>query len=365
MALHSAPTLPLRLTFSCLLLLFIVPLCLGDEFPDVPDKHLPLLKSIPLHDQIVLEVRSDGRTVTPEIGIFDLTTRAESKWDLSPEVFSGINPSGTVQHASWAPGIQSLLYARSDRVLLLTKTGTATELRLRMPGQLQPLEGMSSYVVSPDGQAVTYFLYTRDRANKLYMDLMVQSTEGSEPVSISKGIVPFSLDWNYDNSKIAYATGEGDIIIVDRYGKKIQSIHPGPHPGSRPKFGDISDLILHVRWDPKGDRLAFLMGDPRRIFVINMDDKDLRAVEYRAAGITDHGFDIYSFAWSPDGRQFAFRSNYQAREKCNYNLGYKFDTGKFPCLTGENLFTSNVDGSNLKKVTPKFDYVSGELFWVQ
>jgi hypothetical protein len=51
---------------------------------------------------------------------------------------------------------------------------------------------------------------------------------------------------------------------------------------------------------------------------------------------------------------------------CNYSaLGHKFNTGEFPCIYSTNLFTSNADGTNLKKVLAKADYDMGELFWIQ
>ena len=75
--------------------------------------------------------------------------------------------------------------------------------------------------------------------------------------------------------------------------------------------------------------------------------------------------------WEPNlqfrvtnGQQFAFRA--EADSKCNYAaLGFKFQTGNFPCIYSRNLFTANIDGTHLNKVTPTPDFDSGELFWIQ
>jgi hypothetical protein len=349
------------------------------EFPELREKHLPGIKAIPASGEIVLEVgETAGRLgTTPisyhaDIGIFDLTRHAEYRWDLPSGILDRLAPVGVGQRASWAPGTGRLLFATIDQGLLIARDGTAMTLPVRMPGKLKPFAGMESYALSPDGQYVAYYLYTRDVGNlqsdgfgKLYVDLMYQKVAGSEPVSIMRETRPAAIAWNPDDTAIAYSTYTGELVILDRSGKTLLSIHPGAHH----REGDVTDAIPEIRWSPNGRQIAFVMGPNRQLNLIDTDGSHLRVVDFTGAGRDTHDVPIVSFAWSPDGRRFAFRSRYQARRKCNEQaVGYVFETGNFPCLNGTNLFTSNIDGSALKRITPEQDDTyggPGELFWIQ
>jgi Tol biopolymer transport system component len=150
-------------------------------------------------------------------------------------------------------------------------------------------------------------------------------------------------------------------VVSDLSGRTLWSFHPGPAPSA----GSIADYIQEIRWDPSGKHLAFLMGVPiPKIYVVNADGSATKMVEFDNLIGINRDLSIRSFAWSPDGRQFVFRS--EAGSKCNYlALGYKFETGSFPCIYSRDLFTADVDGSHLTKVTSEPDYEFGELFWIQ
>jgi len=95
-------------------------------------------------------------------------------------------------------------------------------------------------------------------------------------------------------------------------------------------------------------------------------DPNLRTkpVEFHKLVGMGQDLSIRNFAWSPDGRRFALRV--EADSKCNYAaIGFKRQTGHFPCIYSRNLIVVDVDGSHLTKVTPTPDFDSGELFWIQ
>jgi hypothetical protein len=55
----------------------------SDGWPIPPAKHLADVKALPPHHRIILEVRNKNQVDVPnEIGIFDLTTHTESRWDV-------------------------------------------------------------------------------------------------------------------------------------------------------------------------------------------------------------------------------------------------------------------------------------------
>jgi Tol biopolymer transport system component len=146
--------------------------------------------------------------------------------------------------------------------------------------------------------------------------------------------------WRPDGAAIAHTDSDHNLEVSDLQGRTLWSFHPGPAP----RAGSVADYIDEIRWDPSAKRLAFLMAG--RIYVVNADGSHLQAIEFHNFVGVDLGLSIRSFAWSPDGRQFVFRS--EAGKKCNYAaLAYKFDTGSFPCIFSRNVFTAAVDGSHL------------------
>jgi ankyrin repeat protein len=344
------------------------------EFPSEPVKHLPAIKSIPVDDQIVLEVRNKNTDGVPnEIGVFNLTRHTEAKWDVVSDALREIPAVAFGSQADWARGSGKLLYATTRSVHLISREGTASELRLQMPGKLFALQGMTAYALSADGQRVAYMLYTRDigerepdRYGKLYTDLMYQRIEGSPPISLwNDQSVVLRPAWRPDGAAIAHTDSEQNLVVSDLNGRTLWSFHPGPVPQAGSIAGMIAGDINEIRWDPSGKRLAYLMGLPiPHIYVVNADGSGNKPIEFHGFLVSGKDLSIRSFAWSPDGHRFVFRTD--AGKRCNYTgVGYKIETGNFPCIYSKNLFIADVDGSHLTKITPTPDYDSGELFWIQ
>jgi ankyrin repeat protein len=341
-----------------------------DGWPIPPAKHLPTVKALPPRDRIILEVRNKNKVDVPnEIGIFDLTTHTESRWDVLETALREPPATQFGAQADWAPRAGKLLYGTQRSLHLVSTDGTDAELHPIMPGKLKPMDGMTAYTVSADGQRFAYMLYTRDSGDrqpdgfgKLYTDIMVQRAAGSPPISVwNDGSTVIRPAWRPDGAAIAHTDSNNNIVVSDLAGKTLWSFHPGP-----PSSGaGIADYIDEIHWDPSGKRLAFLMGSPiAEIYTVNADGTGSRRVEFRNPADSGRELSIRAFAWSPDGTQFAIRA--EADSKCNNAaLGYKIQTGNFPCIYSRNLFTGNVDGSHLNKVTPVPDYEFGELFWIQ
>jgi Lipoprotein LpqB beta-propeller domain len=341
-----------------------------DGWPIPPEKHLASIKTLPAHDEIILEVRNHNSTVTPpnEIGVFNLTKHTEEKWDVLGAALSEWPATQFGAQADWAPRAGKFLYASKSSVHLVSRDGTAVELNLQMPGGLKSLDGMTAYSLSPDSQQIAYLLYTRDmsaiqedKRGRLYKDLMIQKTEGSPPTSIWRDGFVIRPAWRPDGAAIAHTDSDSDLVLSDLAGRTLWSFHPGPAQ----KTGGTADYIQEIRWDPSGKRLAFLMGSPiPKIYLVNADGTGTRAVEFHNLVGVDRDLSIRNLAWSPDGRRFALRT--EADSKCNYAaIGYKLETGHFPCIYSRNLIVVDVDGSHLIKVTSTPDFDSGELFWIQ
>jgi hypothetical protein len=374
------------------LVFFIASTCYGDtynqnkSFPDIPEKHFPSVKTIPSQGEIILESRGVGKTAKFEIGIFNLTDRSEYTWDLPAKILTPIvpqqRPYSNAQASSWAAQTGQLLLSLVGAIYLINRDGSYSEVHLKMPGHLAPYDGMSTYALTNDAQSVAYSLYTRDIGDRqpdgfgrLYTHLMYQKLEGSEPITISKDAVQYRPDWSPDGTKIAFRTtieqtfvasdgktvskveSEKKLVIADISGRVIVSVDP--RDKKMPLRWPEAE-VTEIRWDPNGNRLAFLYYG--KLYMVNADGGDFKAIEFKEV---DKESKIESFAWSPSGKQFVFRSTYKAREICNYNFIFHFEVGHFPCIQGSHLFTSNIDGSNLKQITGDPAYRVGRLFWIQ
>jgi hypothetical protein len=115
----------------------------GNEFPRVPEKHLPLLKAIPRHGEFVVEVGEsvgrfdpEGMNYRSDLSTFDLAARKEYRWDLPPAILDGLAPQSSLHRASWAPQTSNLLFAKLNEAFLISKDGAARALSLQMPGHL-------------------------------------------------------------------------------------------------------------------------------------------------------------------------------------------------------------------------------------
>ena len=346
---------------------------LDGEFPRAPEVQLSPLKTIPPGDEIVLEVgQPTGRLQDGKmqyhvgIRVFDLTRAQVYQWDLPNEVLDGLAPHST-QRASWSPNTSELLYAKLDQAYLISKSGQARPLAMQMPGKLKPFEGVETPALSPDGRFIAYYLYTRDVGDRqpdgfgrLYVDLMYQSARGSQPVTLLREVRPSSLAWSPDGEKLACGTFDGQLIVLDRTGGHIARVQIGAPPNAN---GVLQGSIYTLRWNPDGTRIGLVYASRSNsgFYTVRPDGTELRQVKFGSADV-----ELKSFSWSPDGRRLVFRSFFQASKICNYSaVGYKVNTGDFPCINGTNVFTSNADGTNLRKISPQPDYSQGELFWIQ
>ena len=296
-----------------------------------------------------------------QMNVVDVPDGHKYKWDLPTSAIEGPGAWVHQDRVTWAPGIRSFAFATARSATLISATGLATQLNLQMPGKLQPLAGMETYSISPDGQLLAYYLLTRDAdepqwdgLGHLYQDLMIQEAHGSAPRSILKGTRPSSITWSPDSDRIALGTGQGKLLVLDLSGKVLQSIPV--RSGNKDPAGNPFDAIADVRWQPSGESIALI--DNSELYIVHADGSNLHKVL-----LTPLPNSVAAFTWSPDGKHFAFRS--VTSRSCHFAL--RTDSFR-QCTIETALFVSDADGKNMKKV-PGSDIgddqtLGNTLFWL-
>lgn len=397
----------------CLVAIWYIamPMCFGGNlFPDIPERHLPLIKTLPSREGIIIETRTypfSGDVLTPktsrhqiEIGIIDIAGKTESIWDLPADVVQlnfRVYFNSSDRRAAWIPKTGQLLLALHDSVNLINRDGIISKAVVKLPGLLTSYESVDSFSVSQDGQLVAYHLYTRDEksrhydpkdklaenAGELYTDVIFQKADGTLASIAHDGFPQFPA-LSPDGTKVAFQTNEErdnlshNLLIAEVGGRVIFS-----SGAFHKKYGSTGAqfYIDEIRWNPRGDKIGFVVVEEswapskfsnpiiyfspqhsikHHLYTINADGSDMQKVT-----IGDKDMEVDRFAWSPSGDQIVFRSRSEKKEICSFNVLYSMQTGHSPCIEGYHLFTSNIDGSNLIQISKEAEFGKGELFWIQ
>ena len=373
--------------------------CYGEGvFPDIPKKQLPLIKTIPNQEGIILETLTTpvhGDPVQPqngmyqiEVGIINLASKTESLWDLPQkllqvEYITCLNSCNS--RASWAYKTGQFLFALQDAVYLINRDGSYQKLNLKVPEHPTPIETMESFAITRDAQIVAYHLVYRDPNDSVSgkrgannADLFIQNTNEVVPTSVPNAKDGFMPDWSPDKTKLAFVASYKNLVISDLNGRVVYKVSPPFQEKNIPLQTEFN--IEEVRWSPNGDKVGFVVFERywnqqnkleqqfltptqtlKHIFyTVNADGSNLKRIS-----VSNNDIDVNSFAWSPSGERIVFRSSYKKEEVCNSNLSFLIQAGSNPCRLGYHLFTSKSDGTDLTQISMKPEFRNGELFWIQ
>jgi hypothetical protein len=385
-----------------LLAYFVSAFCHANPlFPDLPSRSLPAIQVLPSKGEIILEIRStplSGDPVTPagkavegsgvdsglEVGVFDLSKHEEEIWEMPASIGMHMDPRCTscTMRSSWAAKSRQLLLAVHDGVYLIDAGGSYKTINFHMPGHVAYIDAFD-FAATDDGQLIAFNVNSRDGSDKspdvndpvaakwgkLYLDLMYEDVQGSNPKTIVKGESVYSQAWSPDGTRIAYRRNvknesAASLEVANIEGGVIFHLAP-----VHTLTAQNQQFVQGIRWSPDGKSIGFIVGEatfddskaPKHtLFIVNADGSNLHAVHFSPRDIN-----VSAFAWSPSGKQIVFRSDFQAAKLCNNNLSFTVETGHRPCRDAEHVYTSNIDGSGLKQLTKDPEYRNGNLYWIQ
>jgi dipeptidyl aminopeptidase/acylaminoacyl peptidase len=395
---HGFPTS----NFILVVAYFISTLSHADPlFPDLPSRSFPAIQVLPSKGEIILEIRStplsgDPVTLTGkavegpavdsgiEIGVFDLSKHAEEIWEMPASIGMHMDPRCTTctMRSSWAAKSRQLLLFLHDGVYLIDAGGSYKTINFHMPGQVPYIDAFD-FAATDDGRLIAFNVNSRDGSDKspdvndpvaakwgkLYLDLMYEDVQGSNPKTIVKGESVYSQAWSPDGTQIAYRRNvkkesAASLEVANIEGRVIFDLAP-----VHTLTVQNQQFVQAIRWSPDGKSIGFIVWEStfddskaskHTLFVVNADGSNLHAVHFAPRDIN-----VSTFAWSPSGKQIVFRSDFQAAKLCNRNLSFSVETGHRPCRDAEHVYTSNIDGSSLKQLTKDPEYRNGNLYWIQ
>ena len=148
-----------------------------------------------------------------------------------------------------------------------------------------------------------------------------------------KACPPVPKKEDYGNKYIWPVYKDFDIFVADTLGNQLKQLTFEPGYDAEPTVS------------PKGDKIVFTStrtGD-LELFTMNIDGSDVKQVTFEL------GYDGGAF-FSPDGTKLIFRSSRPKTEEEIKEYKYLLAVGLVQ-PTNMELYTCNVDGSNLTKIT--------------
>jgi Tol biopolymer transport system component len=275
----------------------------------------------PLADARLIAFVSDSGTVCcGSSSIFAMHADGSHTTRLTSGDFSDGAPA-------WSPDGLTIAFT-TDRspagIWVVNTDGSDVRPLITAPDFLQPGEP----AWSPDGRSIAFSAAVRDSLNDFIGVIEIADADGSHARQLMMNATDVgSPSWSPDGTRMLFvAAPDGitpHIYVVDTDGTSQRQLS--------------SQLDLEPRWSPDGRQIAFTNLDTTASQALT------RIAVMRADGSNRHVLTTGDVnrkpAWSPDGRQIAYEE-------------YTRDSSTGATLTRRRIFRMNVDGSDLRPMTP-------------
>ena len=251
------------------------------------------------------------------VGVFVASRSSSKPTELRRLTFQ----RGYVYSARFAPDGNSIYYSAAwDGAPVQTYSTRTDSLEAR---QLD-IPNICLLSVSRTGEIVALLHPSTPPTGMIRGTLVRVSPSGGAPRPVLEDVT--SADWFPDGSQFAIA-------------RVIGGKHQIEFPAGT-KLYEAAGWISDLRFSPTGDRLAFIEFDQsvgQRGIVVVLD------VKKRATVISSHPTDLWSLAWSPDGKVVWFTSSTEDSVRAVFTLD----------MSGqEQLLATNAGGIMIRDVSP-------------
>lgn len=183
---------------------------------------------------------------------------------------------------------------------------------------------------SPDGSKIAYHT-----TNENIPQIIVINSDGSNPQQLTNFQTSQNPQWSPDGTRIVFESNQyesgnarKEVYVMDADGSNTTRLTFNP---------DTDDG--NPRWSPDGSKIAFwsLRGGVGGTYIMNADGTNLVQVPNILQTVV---------SWSPDGAKFIFSA--QPGASLNFDI-----------------YTINIDGTDLERITETSDLLEGEPEWRQ
>lgn len=207
----------------------------------------------------------------------------------------------------------------------------AEEASVLTPEDVESLKTIGSVAISPDGKFIAYTLSVPraidEASGGSYSELWVIPFEGGKAKAFAtgKGRVG-SPAWSPDGKHLSFTTNKGEGTQV--YGMPLKG-------GEARQLTHSSTSVRSYRWNFDGTKIAYLTQDDyskeeKKDRKAGRDQQEIE-VRYRftrlvvldlksgeARHVTPPDYNVWSFNWSPDGKQFVITASDIATTDASY-----------------------------------------------
>jgi Tol biopolymer transport system component len=313
-------------------------------------KPIPTTCSLPNVDELILfSARIQTTPFSPTDSLFVMDAETDETWQL-------ICPSVTSPAIAWMP--QSQLFSIYDK-------GGSIDIYSVSPSRTFSQDGSVSGVYyehswSFDGTQVVYSSAVMISSARNQEELFVRNNDGFGEQRLT--FMPSDEghpSWSPNSEEIAFESYDRDTAQFNLYKIKADGT------GLMLLTEQLDGSSRMPKWSPDGTKIAFLHAgsslENYHLWIMDVDTAEVKPIFDLLPSKDDFSVGgVYSFAWSPNGKQLVFASGHEG--PCNTS---SFLTNNTSTTCRTRIYRIKADGTGLVRLTQGHTGSYFDLIWIR